>query len=105
MDEAKGSNGRTGAAKKAALVSNEEMDAAMLRIVKDRSEAKRTRAALENHLRMAGRALIELGSPLIVASGTDSAQTANTTQMQRWKTFAIWAPRSVGMNTSSRVSV
>ena len=43
MDEAKGSNGRTGAAKKAALVSNEEMDAAMLRIVKDRSEAKRTR--------------------------------------------------------------
>jgi hypothetical protein len=53
-------------------MSSEEQDAALLRIVKDRAEAKRQRVLLENELRVGGSALHALseglsllGSPLV----------------------------------------
>jgi hypothetical protein len=43
-------------------MSTVEQDAALLRIVKDRSDAKRKRSLLENEIHNAGNALCEIGT-------------------------------------------
>ena len=52
-------------------MSTEEQDAAILRLVKQRGEAKKRKALLENELRTAGRSLWDIGSALksVNASG------------------------------------
>ena len=45
-------------------MSSEEQDAAILRLVKQRGEAKKRKVLLENELRTAGRSLWEIGSAL-----------------------------------------
>lgn len=52
-------------------MSSAEQDAALLRLIKDRSEAKRRKALLESELRAAGKSLGYVGQALseITASG------------------------------------
>jgi hypothetical protein len=52
-------------------MSNEEQDVAILRLVKQRFEAKKRKTLLENELRTAGQSLSEIGSALksVNASG------------------------------------
>ena len=45
-------------------MSDDEKDAAILRLVKDRSEAKRRKLLLESELRAAGESLAEIGQSL-----------------------------------------
>jgi hypothetical protein len=45
-------------------MSDEEQDAAIARLVRQRSEAKKRKALLENELRTAGRSLWEIGGSL-----------------------------------------
>ncbi|MEO8051011.1 MAG: hypothetical protein ABI833_11395 [Acidobacteriota bacterium] len=45
-------------------MSTAEQDAALLRIVKDRAEAKRKRSLLEHEIRSTGTAFYEVGSSL-----------------------------------------
>lgn len=45
-------------------MSGDEQDAAIVRLVKDRGEAKRRRALLESELRAAGQSLWEIGGSL-----------------------------------------
>src|SRR5665213_2927506 len=53
-------------------MSSDEQDAAILRLVKQRGEAKKRRALLQNELRTAGQSLWEIGGALrnITPSGT-----------------------------------
>lgn len=45
-------------------MNDDERDAAVLRVVKERSEAKKQKALLESELRAAGRSLASIGSGL-----------------------------------------
>jgi len=45
----------------------DEQDAAILRVVKDRAEAKKRKSLLENELRTAGQSLSRIGSGLVGA--------------------------------------
>jgi len=53
-------------------MSGDEQDAAIVRLVKDRGEAKRRRSLLESELRAAGQSLWEIGTVLrsVVGSGS-----------------------------------
>ena len=50
-------------------MSNEEQDAAMVRLVRQRSETKKQSALLESELRVAGQSLWEIGSSLKAIRG------------------------------------
>ena len=53
-------------------MTNNEQVAAILRLVKHRSECKKRKAALESELRAAGRSLFEIGGSLRNVQGTGS---------------------------------
>jgi len=52
-------------------MSSDEQDAAIGRLIKQRHEAKKLKALLENELRTAGRSLSGIGSLLNSVEGTD----------------------------------
>jgi hypothetical protein len=55
-------------------MSSDEQDEAIIRLVKQRFEAKKRKALLENELRTAGRALWEIGSALKSVNASGSFQ-------------------------------
>jgi hypothetical protein len=64
-------------------MSNDEQDAAILRLVKARGEAKRQKALLETELRAAGTSLYNIGSGLRSIGFSTSVQETPGAILQR----------------------
>lgn len=72
-------------------MSNDEQDAAILRLVKDRGEAKKQKALLELELRAAGTSLYSIGTELRSVGFNTQFKEAPEQYFNEWRVLQKYA--------------